>query len=58
MQGEKYSSSCSDAKTCAAEQSSQETRVNARCPFQNVSACKQVGIVFDENLELTHCVLS
>ena len=32
--------------------------MNGRCPFQNVSACKQVGIVFDENLELTHYVLS
>lgn len=43
-------------KTCAAEQSSQETKVNSTSSFQDLSVRKQVEIMFDENLEKTPSV--
>lgn len=38
---------------CAAEQSSQQTKVHARCSFRDLLFGEQVEILFDENLGQT-----
>ena len=60
MQGDKYSSSCSDAKQRHVQLNShlRKPEWTGDAPFKMYQLTNKWELCFDENLELTHCVLS